>query len=602
NPGHPDYLPQPYQWGFDGWADDNCTVEITVRVRIFDDCSGDLPGAPPHPYATRMVERTFRARDASNNSRTCVQRIWVADFTPFYISDQTCVNADPNDGVIWPCDVEYSTCPEEIPVDYPTVFDDNCTLIGVTYEDDVFEFVDGACRKILRTWTIIDWCQYDAETGAGLWQHVQVIKVLDSEGAQFTDCPSAPVTMCVEDEEVYLPANNQVFLGESNPNASSCSAHVNLSHTVYETCSEYVIYDVKLFPNDGSEYIQVVAKTQADVDSTNNATLTFSSEFASLPSNHPIRRNGIPYNDPVCSNWPLPGGEKDYHRLLWTVEDGCGNITTCDYLFRLEDCKKPSPVCVGLSSVVMPSSGEVTIWAADFNASSFDDCTPAEDLLYSFSGTSYTPSMTFDCEAIEENGSPSFIVEIWVADGGNDQDCDGFRPPLGIEWEERNKDFCTTFIVIDDNDGTCGGSGSVGGVIQTEEFETVEGVIVDLTDPSGTTSQLYTTEDDGWYYFFNPLLLMNHTIEPERNDDHKNGVSTLDLVRIQQHLLGINPFASPYKLIAADANNSQSVSAIDLVEIRKLILGVYLEYPNNKSWRFVDAAFDFPDIYNPWPF
>ncbi len=64
-------------------------------------------------------------------------------------------------------------------------------------------------------------------------------------------------------------------------------------------------------------------------------------------------------------------------------------------------------------------------------------------------------------------------------------------------------------------------------------------------------------------------------INVERNDAYRNGVSTLDLVRIQKHLLGIEPLTSPYDLIAADANNSQSVSAIDLVELRKLILGIY---------------------------
>ncbi|MDX1408015.1 MAG: dockerin type I domain-containing protein, partial [Saprospiraceae bacterium] len=594
---------QPYVWGIDGWADDNCDVEITVTVSIDDDCSGDdFPefGCVNSLYrAVRRITRAWTATDPWGNDVTRVQRIFVVDYDPFYIADKTCLNEDPNDGVIWPCDVESYECMEgDIPS--PIIFDDNCSLIGVTYHDTRFDFVDGACYKILREWTIIDWCQYDAENGAGLWNHVQVIKVLDSDPANFTDCPGGPVTLCVEDENVYLPNNNQVFLGEGNPNSSSCSAHVNMSRTVYETCSDFVIYDVKLYPNAGSEYIQVVSKTEVDLDSNNNATLTFSSEFATLPSSHPIRRYGIPYNSPVCSNWPLPGGEKDYHRILWTVEDGCGNISTCEYLFRLEDCKKPSPVCVGLSSVVMPSSGEVTIWAADFNASSFDDCTPAADLLYSFSGTDYQPSMTFDCDAIEANGSPSFIVEIWVADGGNDQDCDGFRQPLGVEWSERNKDYCTTFIVIDDNEGVCGGNGTAGGVIQTEELESVEAVVVNLMDETGTMMQTFTTGDDGTYVFFNPLL--SYTIEPHRNDNHKNGVSSLDLVRIQKHLLGLDPFTSPYKLIAADANNSESVSAIDLVEIRKLILGIYTEFPNNESWRFVDGDYVFPDESSPWPF
>ena len=140
----------------------------------------------------------------------------------------------------------------------------------------------------------------------------------------------------------------------------------------------------------------------------------------------------------------------DYHRILWSVEDGCGNWSHCEYLFRLEDCKQPSPVCInGLSTVVMPVGGQVTVWAKDFNASSFDDCTPADELLYSFSGDTYTPSFTYTCENV-----PAFGVElstqIWVADGGTDDNCNGI-----ISWNERNKDYCTTTIVITDNTGVC---------------------------------------------------------------------------------------------------------------------------------------------------
>jgi len=113
-------------------------------------------------------------------------------------------------------------------------------------------------------------------------------------------------------------------------------------------------------------------------------------------------------------------------------------------------------------------------------------------------------------------------------------------------------------------------------------------------------TQTIVTDGSGTYTFINPLL--SYTIEPKRDDNDMNGVSTLDLVRIQKHLLGIDPFTSPYKLIAADANNSESVTALDLVEIRKLILGLNLEFPNNESWRFVDAAFVFADENSPWPF
>jgi hypothetical protein len=248
----------------------------------------------------------------------------------------------------------------------------------------------------------------------------------------------------------------------------------------------------------------------------------------------------------------------------------------------------------------MPTSGCVTIWAKDFDSgSSVDDCTAHEDLLFSFSGDVYQPSREFCCADIEANGSPSFLVEIWVADEGNDQDCDGFVQPLGIEWSERNKDYCTSFIVIDDNEGVCGDS-LTGGVVETEEYEAVEKVIVTLIDQNDQVVSTFTTDKDGIYHFINPLF--DYTIEALRDDNHKNGVSTLDLVAIQKHLLGLQPLNSPYKMIAADANNTESVSALDLVEIRKLILGLYTQFPKNTSWRFVDGTFTFDDPTHPWPF
>ncbi len=590
DPGN-DELPQPYNWGLDGWADDNCDVDITVRVRIFDDCTGDdLPGVPPSQNAVRLIERTFLARDAQGNSQTAVQRIWVIDFDPFYIADQTCNNDDPRDGVIWPCDEDLDFCPQNgIPVNPPTIFDDNCSLIGVDYDDQVFEFVDGACLKIVRTWTVIDWCQYNSQTGTGIWTYTQVIKVNDSEPTFILGCYDEvdPITRSVLDEGITLPANNQALIGEDNPLASSCSVHYTDTFGLSETCSGEVTYDVKVYPFNGTDFIQVHNERTAVIDSNGYGEAIIDTRTSDVLA---VRLNGLPYNDRNCVN-----GEKDVHRVLITVEDGCGNVNTCSYLIRLEDRKQPTPVCVGLSSVLMPSSGEITIWAEDFNVSSFDDCTPAADLLYSFSGENYEPNQSFDCDLIEENGSNTFLIEIWVADEGNDMDCNGI-----ITWDERNKDYCTTFIVIDDNDDVCPGAAPLGGDIMTEGASAVESVNVSLMTPGGEIMESYVTNDNGKYRFFNPLL--DYIIEPKRNDDHDNGVSTLDLVRIQQHLLGLDPFESPYKMIAADANSSESVTAIDLVELRKLILGLYVELPNSTSWKFVDADFDFADVTNPWPY
>jgi hypothetical protein len=84
-------------------------------------------------------------------------------------------------------------------------------------------------------------------------------------------------------------------------------------------------------------------------------------------------------------------------------------------------------------------------------------------------------------------------------------------------------------------------------------------------------------------------------VTPTKDNDPLNGVSTFDLVLINKHILGLEPLNSPYKMIAADANNSRSITTFDIVELRKLILGIYTELPNNTSWRFVDENYQFPN-------
>jgi hypothetical protein len=573
-------------------ASDNCDYTISVRIRIKDNCAGDGLGSGAPADAVRRIDRTFKAVDSQGNDDDCTQTIWVVDYDRFDESD-----------IDWANDKLYTTCPEEIPVDYPGIDNDNCSLIGVTYDDERFDIIEDACFKILRHWTVIDWCQYDG-TGAGYWPHTQVIKVRDNDGPAFEDCPESPPTFCTEDTNVELPSNNQVFLGEADPTSSSCSVHLTMDHLVVESCSEYVLYDVKVFLNNGSVPTQIVpVGTEVAMDEDNTAVLELDTKSA---QDQIVRKYGLPYNSAYC----LPNGEKDYHRVLWSVEDGCGNQTTCEYLFRLEDCKQPTPVCInGLSTVVMPSAGEVTIWAVDFNASSFDDCTPAAALDYSFLGSQHAPSAKFACDCdevtpdyvgqpcygIAQNQSHVFEIEIWVADHGNDLNCNG-----SISWSEQNKDFCTTYIIVDDNEDVCENSGSaaVGGILKTEDAEAVGSAEVNVTGPLGNSS--FTTSADG-AYSFDLLQGVDYTIQAARNDNPMNGVSTLDLVGIQKHLLGIAPFDSPYKLIAADANNSESVSAIDLVELRKLILGIYTELPNNSSWRFVNGTGGFENPSNPWP-
>jgi len=81
------------------------------------------------------------------------------------------------------------------------------------------------------------------------------------------------------------------------------------------------------------------------------------------------------------------------------------------------------------------------------------------------------------------------------------------------------------------------------------------------------------------------------TVEIEKDTDALNGVSTLDLVLIQRHILGQARFDNNgCKIIAADVTNDNNITALDLLELRKLILGIYSSFPQSTSWRFINAG------------
>ncbi len=488
-------------------ATDNCgTVTVT---------SSDSGGVNNCGEGT--ITRTWRAEDAGGRTVSCTQFITVQDMSPF-----------SGASINWPADRDLSGCmgvdtdPSNPLLGYPQYNDDACSLVAHTYDDQVFTFVDGACFKILRTWTVIDWCQYDENNpfAGGIWQDVQVIKVNNSNAPVFDNCST--LNFCVYDD--------------------GCQGYVDLIGQATDECTpdSELVWSYQIKPDGSSSY--------GSIQSGNNASGTY------------------------------PVGN---HMIRWFVEDQCGNVSECIQNFNVNDCKNPTPYCIsGITTVVMPSTGEIAIWASDFDLGSFDNC--PGNLSFSFSSSTFNTSMTFDCDDLGIQ-----TVEIWVTDANG------------------NQDYCETMINIQANNGACGsisGGAMVSGSITTEGAEAVENVEVMLEDMLDGVQTYFMTSTDGNFAFDNVTTGLDYEISASKNDDYMNGVSTLDLVLIQKHILQTQTLDSPYKIIAADVNNNGDISAIDLIELRKLILGIYEELPSNESWRFVDANETFVDLDSPFPF
>lgn len=111
---------------------------------------------------------------------------------------------------------------------------------------------------------------------------------------------------------------------------------------------------------------------------------------------------------------------------------------------------------------------------------------------------------------------------------------------------------------------------------------------------------LHQTDDYG-RFIFSVLFRNNWQLDSmvfQTSELNYEGVTTADLVRIRWHLLGREEFTAAWQYIAADINNSGSVSTLDLILLNRLILGIEAELPEqrslvilpNEEWVFQDET------------
>ena len=95
------------------------------------------------------------------------------------------------------------------------------------------------------------------------------------------------------------------------------------------------------------------------------------------------------------------------YRAILIAEDRCGNADSCMFDLLIVDCKKPTPYCYnGIATVIMPTTGEVAVWASDLDAGSYDNC--PGPLQFSFDSLGEETSRTFTCIDIPNGQEQSY--------------------------------------------------------------------------------------------------------------------------------------------------------------------------------------------------
>ncbi len=110
----------------------------------------------------------------------------------------------------------------------------------------------------------------------------------------------------------------------------------------------------------------------------------------------------------------------------------------------------------------------------------------------------------------------------------------------------------------------------IGGSVISLYDEAIAKVDVAIHDISENGLELEYTDNSGNYVFSGMPWGGAYSIKPHKNHDWPNGVSTLDMILIQNHILGKVKIEDGYNLVAADVNKDANVSAIDLVLLRRV--------------------------------
>lgn len=272
----------------------------------------------------------------------------------------------------------------------------------------------------------------------------------------------------------------------------------------------------------------------------------------------------------------LPEGK---HRLEWTAkQDDLERY--CDRNFTVKDCASPLVNCKPGLAVYLDISQSATLHLQDALLNYSDNITPDSQMVIGLRragagqewpfGLNSFPQDTvmFNCSMNEGQ-----VIEIWA------QDIVG------------NLGYCTAEILVYDTSGYCP-FGLAAGICANTYWnnQTVQDVSFKLNWEGPNQSHLTNTLQNlgSGCTSLNELPPANQfSLSAHKDSALLNGVTTYDLVLISKHILALDPFTDGWKLMAADVNQSHSVTTFDILEIRKLILGLTNKFPGNTpSWRF----------------
>ena len=279
----------------------------------------------------------------------------------------------------------------------------HCSLVGYTLESDTLFFEADACLKIINNFQVIDWCNYDPSDPdlPGLYAFTNVVSYQNTEEPTL-ESPLDFTFNCIGGELSY--------------------GIIATSECDSERLQWEVLLDIDSDFSDDYEWSSFIEADAADAlwDDDNGNGIpdvrvgnSGGVDNLSVPYTTSGREYAINLTEDILAS--IQGTA----RITWKVYDGCGNVSASSVNLTFnnsssQDQSPPIPFCVNLDTV----SANADFSAIDFDRGSFDNCTFASNLRFTFSDVSpeNDPNFSGNSSVMQLTGSGLQTVTIYVWD------------------------------------------------------------------------------------------------------------------------------------------------------------------------------------------
>lgn len=595
----------------EGLFTDNCGIQSVVASPASFDC-GD----------TGSNTVILTATDDSGNSSTCTINVTVSDLTAPVVSCPSNLNVEADEGECFANVTLVATASDNCEVDNA----ENTFNSGGLNASGQYEIGT----------TVVTFTAEDASGNSASCSTVVTVTG-DAPGSFVLNCPSNITVENDEGEcgaEVSIPevtftegcgfAGSVIIENDYNSDGATVSDNFPVGSTTVlftgdDGAGNTAQCSVNITVEDTESPVANCVQINLELDSNNTAFLVESDFDFMFEDNCGIDSFSLSRSEFDCDTI-------GFQNVVITAVDESGNSATCTVLVVVSpgesDCE---PVTFEIAHV----SGEpgdnlcVPVTVQHFNnvAGVQFSMVSADTSVFKITGLTnlllnpglFTPNILpggeianlswFNATAISlADGDEAFCINIEITgELGDSAALEFANAPVPAEITVINGSpsqgpsyFINGSVVVEPDTG---GIAGLEGSISTEYGSAVSGVMMSVKNVEMPTP--VSISDAQGEYYIQVFAGMEFEVGASKDTDPLEGVTTLDLVKIQQHLLQINLLNSPYKIIAADVNNDGVLSTFDLLLIQANLVGNIEGFPGNSSWRFVPADYQFVNPANP---